>query len=128
MKRLFFTAIGITMILVLIGCSTMMTVNATDAHGTPIVGAHVIVDGQHIGQTPGASTSVSNGLWSTTRISVTADGYHPQNFTARRELKVGPLIGGLFVWPFLLWVWGPSSEQHTVLTPLAPTPAPAAAE
>jgi len=119
MKRAFFTAISITMIVILSGCSTTMMVTATDQQGRPIPGANVVVDGQHIGQTPGASTSVSNFI-GTTQITVTADGYFPRNFVATREFKVAPFIGGLFLWPMWLWTWGPRAEQHVILTPMLP--------
>ena len=110
--------IGILMILVLFsGCSTLMTVNAVDPVGIPIHQATVLVDGENIGQTPYASTRVSNALWVNPEITVTAEGYHTRKVEAVRELKVAPLIGGLFLWPVILWVWGPRATQNVVLTP-----------
>jgi len=108
------------MIFVLAGCSTMMTVNAVDQQGMPVQGANVMVDGEHIGQTPEATISVSNFVGRTPLISVTAEGFVPRSVEAVRELKVGPLIGGTIVWPLWLWMWGPRSQQNVVLIPLMP--------
>ena len=103
------------------GCSTMMTVNVVDQMGVPINGAVVLVDNERIGQTPDASTSVSNFIGNTTNIRVVADGYHPRTVEADKELKVGTLVGGLVAWPFLLWTYGPRATQTVVLTPYAYT-------
>ncbi|MCL2600823.1 MAG: carboxypeptidase-like regulatory domain-containing protein [Treponema sp.] len=123
MKKGLVMGVSITMILVLAGCSTMMTVNATDQHGMPVHGANVIVDGEHIGQTPTASTRVSNFIGGSTSITVSADGYLPRTIEAAREAKAGPIIGGFFIWPIWLWTWGPRPQQNVVLTPVPLRPA-----
>ncbi|MCL2070081.1 MAG: PEGA domain-containing protein [Treponema sp.] len=119
MKHGFFTrTIGALMIVVFFSaCTTMMTVNAVDPTGSQINGATVLVDGENIGQTPAATTTVSNFVGSTTELRVTANGYHPRTLEASREVKMMPLVVGIFVWPLLLWVWGPTGQQNVVLTP-----------
>jgi len=110
--------IGVLLILVfVVGCSTTMNVNVFDPTGRPIDGATVSVDGGPIGQTPDASTRVSNFVGNTPSIRVTADGYLPRTVDAEKEFKVGAFIGGIFVWPVLLWVWGPRAQQNIILTP-----------
>ena len=117
MKASFFVrVIGILMILVMFGaCTTTMHVNAVDIEGNFIDGASVLVDGVFIGYTPDASTSVSNAVWDSTEIRVTKDGYRPSVVEANREIKVAPLIAGIFLWVPLLWVWGPRAQQNVVL-------------
>ena len=123
MKASFFVrVIGILMILVmLVGCSTTMHVNAVDTRGNMIDGASVMVDDQFIGNTPGARTRVSNAVWETTQIRVTKDGFHTAVVDARQQIKVPNLVAGILLsWTVvglipLLWVWGPRAQQHVVL-------------
>ena len=112
---------GVAILVILVffaGCSTMMHVNAVDQHGMPVQAATVLVDNAHIGITPHASTQVSNFIASEPRISVSAEGFHPTTVAAQREVKVGALVVGIFLWPTLLWVWGPRAQQNVMLTPV----------
>ena len=118
-KKWFSRTISILIILAFFsGCTTMMTVNAVDQMGLPIDNATVLVDSENIGQTPDASVRVSNFVGGNTTIRVIAEGFHPRTTEANREFKVGPFIGGLFIWPVLLWVWGPRSVKNVMLTPV----------
>jgi hypothetical protein len=113
---------GTVILLVLIfigGCSTMMTVSAIDTYGRPINDAVVLVDGENIGQTPNASTRVSNFAANDYSIRVVAEGYQPRTTQARKELKTGSFVAGIFLfWPWL-WAYGPKAEQNIILTPEA---------
>ena len=121
MKREFWVrTISVLMILIFFSaCSTMMTVNAIDPVGRPIHDATVLVDGQFIGLTPDTSIRVSNFIATSTDIRIIAEGYHPRTAEPVRELKVGAFIAGIFIWPVLLWVWGPRAQQNIFLTPQA---------
>ena len=117
-KDLFGRAIGILLILIYFsGCTTTMTVNSVDPNGRPINGATVLVDGENIGQTPNASTSTSNGLWVKNEIRVQANGFQSTVTEADKEIKIPILIGGILIWPLLLWCYGPKEQQNVVLTP-----------
>ena len=118
LKRCFSVSISILLILVFFGgCATTMSVNAIDPNGTPINGATVMVDGLNIGQTPDAATRESNFIGNNPSIRVVAEGFNPRTTEAAREFKVAPFIAGLFLWPLLLWVYGPRAEQNVILTP-----------
>lgn len=115
-----FRMISILLVLVFSGCSTMMTVQAIDADGRPINEATVSVNSKVVGQTPNASTSVSNFVGSTPSIQVQASGYQTNTTKPDKEIKVGSLVGGLFLWPLFLWCYGPKAIQNVTLAPAAP--------
>ena len=117
-KEVLIRTIGILLIVVFFaGCSTMMTVNAVDPFGMPIENATVMVDNERIGQTPDANTRVSNFIGTSTNIRVMAEGYYPRTTEPEREFKVGSFIGGLIMWPLLLWTYGPRATQTIMLSP-----------
>jgi uncharacterized protein YceK len=117
-KVFFVKAISILMILVLSGCSTMMTVNAVDQDGRLVNDATVLVDGKKIGTTPNATKKVSNAVWKTPIIMVTKQGFYPIIKEADKEFKMGPAIAGvLLICPLWLYVWGPRPHQLITLTP-----------
>ena len=105
------------LLIFLSGCSTMMTVKAVDPVGNPVNGATVFVDDEKIGETPDASTKVSNFVGSSVDIRVTAEGFYTKTTEPRKEFKTGAFIGGLFILPMFLWVWGPKAEQVVLLSP-----------
>jgi hypothetical protein len=118
-KRGFVKAIGAVMILVLFNsCTTMMRVNVIERTGKPVDNATVLVNDENIGQTPNARTKVSNFVGYDTRITVLKDGYYPARKEADKEIKAGPVIvGWFFLWPVLLWAYGPKAQQSVFLTP-----------
>ena len=99
------------------GCTTMMRVNAVDPNGEQIYDARVLIDGEYIGETPDATTQVSNFVGESPEIKVIKNGYNSRSIEPNKELKVPALIAGIFVWVPLLWVWGPKAQQTVVLTP-----------
>jgi hypothetical protein len=120
-KGLFIKAISFLMILVLFsGCvsTTMMKVNAIEPTGKPVDNATVLVNGENIGQTPNASTEVSNFVGTDTEITVSKDGYYTARTGAVKEVKMANVVLGVLlnVWAFL-WVSGPKAQQSVVLTP-----------
>ena len=120
MKKGFFVKIiGILLIVSFVSaCSTMMTVNAVDPNGSQISDVRVIVNGQDIGQTPNTTTKVSNFIGDDTSIRVVKEGYVTRTVGAEKEIKIPVLIIGLlFTYIPLLWVYGPKALQTVVLTP-----------
>jgi hypothetical protein len=109
------------MLLVLLsGCvsTTMMRVNTLEPTGKLVVNATVLVNGENIGQTPNASTKVSNFVGTDTEITVLKDGYYTANTEAVKEIKETNLILGIFlnIWAFL-WISGPKAQQNVILIP-----------
>ena len=102
------------------GCTTMMRVNAVDPNGEQIYNARVLIDGEFIGETPDASTRISNFVLNQTDIRVAKDGYNSRTVEPSKEIKVAPLVLGILglAIPFL-WVWGPKPQQTVVLTPVS---------
>jgi uncharacterized membrane protein len=120
-KRLLIKVTSFLMILVLFsGCvsTTMMRVNAVEPNGKPVDNATVLVNGENIGQTPNASTKVSNFVGSDTEITVSKDGYYTARTEAVEEVKAANVILGISLNIFaFLWVSGPKAQQNVVLTP-----------
>jgi hypothetical protein len=120
-KGLLIKAIGIVMILVLFsGCvsTTMMRVNAIEPTGKPVDNATVLVNGENIGQTPNASSKVSNFVGADTEITVSKDGYYTARTDAVKEVKAANVVLGILLNIFaFLWVSGPKAHQNVVLTP-----------
>jgi hypothetical protein len=121
LRGFFVKAISVFMILVLFsGCvsSTMMTVYVTEPNGRPVNEATVLVNGENIGQTPNASTKVSNFISANTEITVSKEGYYTVKTEAVKEEKVTNIVIGLLlnIWAFL-WVYGPKTQQNVIIRP-----------
>ena len=52
--------------------------------------------------------TVNYAIWTKHYYSVYQNAQMAAGSAIPGELKVGPLIGGLFVWPALLWAYGPT--------------------
>ena len=68
-------------------------------------GAQVLIEGAFRGLTPYVHTD-SKLAWSTLQITLRAPGYQELNVALSRgdKFAVGPFIGGLLIWPILLWM------------------------
>ncbi len=96
--------IGMLISAFLVGCSTtvMFTSNRPQ---------QVHVNGELVGETP-CSRSLSDAIWEDYHVTYTdVETGKKTYFDARKDVKVGALIGGIFLWPILLWVYGPDSVQ-----------------
>ena len=125
LKSFFVKAAGILMISVCIGScasTTVMKVNAIDPNGIPIDNATVLVNGENIGQTPNASTKVSNFVGTETEITVLKEGYYTTRAEAVHKVKPKNMVLGFLLNAFaFLWVVGPKTQQNVVLTPMETT-------
>ena len=90
-------------------CSTLVRINTPDAEG-----AIVKVNGERIGTTP-TKAKLSDAIWEDYEVEVTMDGYKPYHGMLKKEFKVGTFIGGFFIWPLFLWVYGPAPIQNIYL-------------
>ncbi len=102
MKRVI--AVSLVLILIMSSCATLVRIE------TDIPDAKVKLDGQSIGNTP-VEKSLSDGIWENYDIVIEKDGYRTLRTRLNKEFKVGTFIGGLFLWPLLLWVYGPEPIQ-----------------
>ena len=108
----FVKAIGILMILAFLGaCSSSSTVSAADPVPAPSTGAAVSVNTPAVRQTPAANTTVSNFIGTRSETRVTAESNRPVIVDAVLDINVKPMIGRVFVWPFILWVWDPFANN-----------------
>ena len=98
------TALVLISVLVLGSCATLVTIE------TNVPDATVKLDGQVIGKTP-IETKLSDGIWEKYLVVIEKPGYAVFRGSLRREFKVGTFIGGLFLWPLLLWTYGPEPYQ-----------------
>ena len=93
-------------------CSTMVRIETPDVQD-----ASVKIDGERMGSTP-VVKKLSNGIWNNYEVVVEKEGYRTYRGPLKKEVKVGNLIGGLFLfWPGLLWVYGPNAYQYIELDP-----------
>ncbi len=60
---------------------------------------------------------LSDGIWKNYDIVVEKDGYQTYRGRLKKEVKIGTFIGGFFLFPFWLWVYGPESYQNIYLEP-----------
>lgn len=91
----------------LISCASTTTIRATNAGGGIDRGVKVYVDGQYKGKGE-VFHSDTKVVGSSTLVNMRKEGCRNQtvSFSRTESLSVGALIGGLFLWPFLLWVMG----------------------
>jgi hypothetical protein len=78
---------------------------------TNVPGAKVMVNGEVVGTSP-ASIKLTNAIWASQDVKIEKEGYTPYIGSMKKEIKVGPVIGGLFAWPVLLWTYGPKPNQY----------------
>jgi hypothetical protein len=91
-------------VLFMSGCATLVRIE------TNVPDAKVRLDGQPIGSTP-LEKSLSDAIWKNYDILIEKAGYHVLRTRLNKEFKVGAFIGGLFIWPLLLWTYGPEPYQ-----------------
>jgi hypothetical protein len=96
------------------GCATTVRFQVVDADTyDELPDFTVDVEGRRLG--PGGTISLSNLDWADYPYRVQADGYKPVNGDTTKEFKVGTFIGGLFIWPFWFWCYGPKALQTIVM-------------
>ena len=112
--KFFVRAICVLMIAAFLGaCSSTTSVSAEAPVEAPAPGATVSVNNPPVRQTPVVSTAVSNvtSTRSNTRVTdttatdtiITTEASHSNSLEAILDIKVRPLVGGVFVWPLFLW-------------------------
>lgn len=90
---------------------TAACASSTLIHSIP-PGAKVYVDGQYLGRAPVTQKDTAP-LGTAKTVPLKLEGYKDRVGTIRKEeLKIGPLIGGLFALVPLLWVTG-YPDQYT---------------
>ena len=96
-------------------CSSSSTVSAADPvtapAATPNTGAAVNVNTPAVRQTTAASTTVSNFIGTRSETRVTAESNRPVIVDAVLDINVTPMVGRVFVWPFILWIWDPFNNN-----------------
>lgn len=69
---------------------------------------------------PDLFTDVSYFAWKQYYVWVGAEGYETELIPIRNEAKIGPIVGGLFVWVPFLWAAGP--QEYPIEVELQPKP------
>jgi len=100
---------GIIFVLAL--CSFIVACSTT-THFNSSVPVDVYVDGKFIGRTPDATVSLSDAVWSNPNCYAVDEAGNRKYYQIRREVKIGAVIGGFFLWPIWLWTYGPASTQY----------------
>lgn len=101
-KRVFCVLIAFS--IVLSACSTPVRIMSDPSE------AEVEINGQPQGKTP-LILELSDLVFTNYQIQLKKPGYKEKNAQLQKEFKTGTFVGGLFVWPFLLWCYGPAPAQ-----------------
>jgi hypothetical protein len=102
MKRVMCLVIAVCIILM--GCSTFVSIRTSPDD------AKIKVNGQIVGKGQ-VDAALSNFDFSDYNVEISKPGYQTLNTSLQKEFKVGAFILGLFLWPELLFVYGPNSNQ-----------------
>jgi hypothetical protein len=94
--------------IMLTGCSSTVQILTEPS------GADVEINGKSYGKTP-VTTSLSNLAFNEYQVRLKKEGYREKYAKLEKEIKAGPLIGGIFLWPLLFWCYGPTEVQTYVL-------------
>jgi len=99
-------------------------VSSTVLHTWPS-GAHVYIDGAHVGTTP-YTYSDAKVAGSVTKITLAKEGYRPLYVDLVRNERAAPgaIIGGLFLLVPFLWVMKYAPEHKYTLAPGTDGPPP----
>jgi hypothetical protein len=81
-----------------------------------VSGAEIRLNGEPLGFAP-VKKKLSDALWESYTVDVRKDGYKTYYGELKKEVKADAVIGGLFVWPIWLWVYGPEPVQNIYLEP-----------
>ncbi|MBR4986285.1 MAG: hypothetical protein IKY83_11180 [Proteobacteria bacterium] len=86
-------------------CSTAVTFTSNRPQ-------EVKVNGMRVGTTP-TTVSLSDAVWEDYNVVYTdLETGEETHFQATKEVKVGAVIGGIFLWPIFLWCYGPRAQQN----------------
>ena len=99
------TAVLLAVVVAMIGCSTLVRIE------TEPKDAAIYIDDVRVGTSP-VEEEYSNFVGNQYYIRIEKQGYRTVRTKLQKEIKAGPLIAGLFIWPFLLWCYGPSEVQY----------------
>jgi hypothetical protein len=102
MKRGLFLAMAVGV--VLMGCSTFVSIRTTPNDAKIKINGQVVGNGQ-------VDAVYSNFDFAEYSVEISKPGYQTLHATLQKEFKVGAFILGLFIWPELLFVYGPNSSQ-----------------
>ena len=95
----------IAAIVAVAGCSTFVRIETEPS------GADIYVNDVKIGKSP-VEQEYSNFVGNEYYVRIEKKGYRTTRTKLDKEFKVGAFVGGLFIWPIWLWVWGPSEIQY----------------
>jgi hypothetical protein len=87
------------------GCSTFVSIRTSPDN------AKIRINGQVVGNGP-IDGAFSNFDFTEYNIEISKPGYKTLNTSMQKEFKVGAFIIGLFLWPELLFIYGPNSIQN----------------
>ncbi len=101
--------IALIAIMVVAGCSTMVTIQSEPS------GADIILNNQKVGKTPFA-VKLSDFAFNSYDVTLKKEGYADYHGRIAKEAKAGAIIGGLFIWVPFLWCYGPQPYQTFYLS------------
>lgn len=104
--------IFILVAIIINNCSTLSTFHTNPPN------AKIYINNNPIGNSP-VTYSLDNLIFNNYAVRIEKEGYNSYYTSLDKEIKVLPLLGGIFLfWPCLLWCYGPKSEYYYSLTPI----------
>lgn len=91
-----------------VSCSTTIKITSNPP------GANVFINDKLVGNTP-ITLERSNFIFKQYKIKLELKDYNDIDSYLEKEVKVGSLVGGIFVYLPLLWCYGPQEDQHYTL-------------
>lgn len=109
MKKVFTGIVSVLLLISLVGCSTMVTIQSDPS------GADVFINNRKMGKTPYVA-KLDDFIATNHQITLKKDGFEDFNGVLAKEAKVGAIIGGIFFLIPFLWCYGPSPYQQFALS------------
>lgn len=109
----------LVLVALLAACTATLRVQTTPPEATAY-----LTDGPWRGEGPptsyiasgrgGIRSAVPYFAWSDYHVWAHAPGYAPASVQLPVEPKIGPIVGGIFLWPLWMWAAGPTESSVQV--------------
>jgi hypothetical protein len=108
-----FVSIILLVSVFVMSCSTTTSFHVYDQTGNELKNYTIQIEGKtlHYGET----ITLSNAVWKEYNAIVRNDGYMLKQVSLQKQIKLVPLIFGIFFWIPLLWCEGPEPNQTFIL-------------
>lgn len=108
MKPLLKSILASVIMISMIGCSTLVTIDSEPR------GADLYINNKKVGQTP-YSAKLDDLVSKEYHVILKKEGYKDCHGVLEKEIKIGALIGGVLILVPFLWCYGPAPFHNYIL-------------